>query len=175
MNWLKRQRVIALWAFYITALLQNNWRCRHIWDRVQQLTCNQVRCCYPRAGRIMLYLTCDYLYRNMFFNPSNRKIKNDENIDLICRKSPSKFTFLHSKMFASLQDVATVPVILDTPLVESSGRSHIGYSRASCLVDPLGNAASGRPGSSGCYVYWRGCQHKEWQLHRFPLVEEDWE
>ena len=60
------------------------------------------------------------------------------------------------------------------------------YSRASCLVDPLGNAASGRPGHSGCYVYWGGgvggggggggvgCQHKEWQLYRFPLVEEDW-
>ena len=40
----------------------------------------------------------------------------------------------------SLQDVATVPVVLDTPLVESSGRSHTGYSRASCHSHSLENA-----------------------------------
>ena len=39
----------------------------------------------------------------------------------------------------SLQDVATVPVVLDTPLVESSGRSHTGYSRASCHSHSLEN------------------------------------
>ena len=40
----------------------------------------------------------------------------------------------------TLQDVATVPVVLDTPLVESSGRSHTGYSRASCHLHFLENA-----------------------------------
>ena len=39
-----------------------------------------------------------------------------------------------------LQDVATVPVVLDTPLVESLGRSHAGYSRASCHSHSLENA-----------------------------------
>ena len=40
----------------------------------------------------------------------------------------------------TLQDVATVPVVLDTPLVESSGRSHTGYSCASCHSHSLENA-----------------------------------
>ena len=45
------------------------------------------------------------------------------------------------------------------------------YSRASCLVDPLGNAASGRPGRSGCYVYWRGCQ-RVCCRHLLPLNKQ---
>ena len=40
----------------------------------------------------------------------------------------------------SLQDVATVPVVLATTLVESPGRSHTGYSRASCHSHSLENA-----------------------------------
>ena len=43
-------------------------------------------------------------------------------------------------MCLALQDVATVPVVLDTPLVESSGRLHTGYSRASCHSHSLENA-----------------------------------
>ena len=39
-----------------------------------------------------------------------------------------------------LQDVATVPVVLATTLVESPGRSHTGYSRASCHSHSLENA-----------------------------------
>ena len=64
--------------------------------------------------------------------------------------------------------------------------STLWYSCASCLVtalyvlpslrwiwssSSLENDAYGRPGRSGCYVYWRGCQHKEWQLFRFPLYK----
>ena len=56
------------------------------------------------------------------------------------------FVFLVVKMVYGrsrslpLQDVATVPVVLDTPLVEPSGRSHTGYSRASCHSHSLENA-----------------------------------
>ena len=87
---------------------------------------------------------------------------------------PSRNSILTSCMFAT-KNVYYVRTIFKLhyriwPHCQPSWKLHLcslqdngtlWYSRASCLVDPLGNAASARPGRS---VYWRGDSFTDFHL-----------